>query len=129
VFIRFAMVLMHAAAPISGNAAGCVLPPPKRVCFDVTNLRFSFRATEICLANDAVAVRGCILIFAEESEIVTIPMLSVNPLQQNYVSHFHFLHLIRVSLADIATTLRQRYFSPKLRQVSAATAANKDFPR
>jgi len=109
----------------------CFLPRNAQLTsFDVTNSRFSFRATEICLANDAVAVRGYILIFAEKS-LVTIPALSVNPSQQNYVSHFHFLHLIRVSLADIATPLlhRQRYFSPQLRQVSAAAAANKDFPR
>lgn len=75
---------------------------------NVTNLRFSFSSIA-CHWNLPCKLRGVV------SRSRTYPYfpwenspprydrtLTKDPWQQNYVSHFYFLHLIRVSLANIA---------------------------
>jgi len=73
---------------------------------NVTNLCFSF-SLGVCHWNLPCKLRGVV------SRSRTYPYfpwenpcydraLTEDPSQQNYVSHFYFLHLIRVSLANIA---------------------------
>lgn len=58
--------------------------------------------------------------------------LTEDPSQQNYVSHFYFLHLIRVSLANIAMPFSHSdaIFLPNSGKFPSRSArGNKDFPR